>query len=431
MTTRPDVGTTNNASAAVRKIQVRILPFIFLLYIVAFLDRVNIGFAALTMNKELAISAQQYGMLAGIFFFGYFLFAVPSNVMLHKLGAREWVAWILISWGIVSACTGFTQNVTQLYVVRFLLGVAESGFFPGMILYMTYWFRQRERAQAVAFFMTGLPIASIVGGPISGIILDQIHWLGVSSWRWLLVLEAAPAIVLGIVTYRLLPNRPADARFLTQVEKDWLAGELASEEKAAEAAGKVSALRALWNGRVWYLTIIYFTMMIGLYAMSYWLPQVVKGLSKVYSNTTVGLLVTIPHICGLIAMLVLSRHSDRTQERRWHAAVPAILGGVALLVVGRVSSPALSIALLALMAIGVDSFFGPFWSLPSKFLTGFAAASGIAVINSVGNLGGFVGPMVIGTIRDRTGSTSVGLAIVGVSMIVSAVLVLGLRDGGE
>ncbi len=429
MTTRPDVGTTTDASAAVRKIQVRILPFIFLLYIVAFLDRVNIGFAALTMNKELAISAQQYGLLAGIFFFGYFVFAVPSNVMLHKLGAREWVAWILISWGIVSACTGLTQNVVQLYVVRFLLGVAESGFFPGMILYMTYWFRQRERAQAVAFFMTGLPIASIVGGPISGLILDHIHWLGVSSWRWLLVLEAVPAIVLGILTYRLLPNRPADARFLTQSEKDWLAAELAKEEKTAEASGKVSALRALWTGRVWHLTIIYFTMMIGLYAMSYWLPQVVKGLSKLYSNTTVGFLVPIPHICGLIAMLMLSRHSDRTQERRWHAAVPAILGGVALLVVGRVTSPALSIALLALMAIGVDSFFGPFWSLPSKFLTGFAAASGIAVINSVGNLGGFVGPTVIGTVRDRTGSTSVGLALVGVSMIVSAILVLLLKDG--
>jgi nitrate/nitrite transporter NarK len=234
--------------------------------------------------------------------------------------------------------------------------------------------------------------------------------------------------VLGIVTYKLLPNRPAEARFLTQAEKDWLAGELANEEKTAEASGKVSALRALWNGRVWYLAIIYFTIIIGVYSMSFWLPQVVKGLSTLYSNTTVGLLVPIPHICGLIAMLVLSRHSDRTQERRWHAAVPAILGGAALLVVGRVTSPALSIALLALMAIGVDSFFGPFWSLPSKFLTGVAAASGIALINSVGNLGGFVGPYVIGAVSRRTGSTSLGLAFVGVSMIVSAMLVLALKD---
>jgi ACS family tartrate transporter-like MFS transporter len=298
---------------------------------------------------------------------------------------------------------------------------------------MTYWFRQRERAQAVAFFMTGLPISSIVGAPFSGLILDHIHWLGVSSWRWLLVLEAAPAIVLGILTYHLLPNRPADARFLTQAEKDWLAAELAKEEKAAGASGPVSIWRVLWSGRVWHLAIIYFTIIIGLYAMSFWLPQVVKGLSGRYSNTTVGLLVPIPHICGLIAMLVLSRHSDRTQERRWHAALPAILGGVALLVVGRVSSPALSIALLALMAIGVDSFFGPFWSLPSKFLTGVAAASGIALINSVGNLGGFVGPFVIGAVSRRTGSTSLGLAFVGVSMIVSAMLVLLLKDrkGGE
>jgi len=428
MNTRVDGTATDPASSAVGKIQLRILPFIFLLYIVAFLDRVNIGFAALTMNKELAISSEQFGLLAGIFFFGYFLFGVPSNVILHKLGAREWIAWILVSWGIVSASTGFAQSAVQLYVVRFLLGLAESGFFPGMILYMTYWFRQRERAQAVAFFMTGLPISSIVGAPLSGLILDHIHWLGVSSWRWLLVLEAAPAIVLGIVTYKLLPNRPAEARFLTQAEKDWLAGELANEEKTAEASGKVSALRALWNGRVWYLAIIYFTIIIGVYSMSFWLPQVVKGLSTLYSNTTVGLLVPIPHICGLIAMLVLSRHSDRTQERRWHAAVPAILGGVALLVVGRVTSPALSIALLALMAIGVDSFFGPFWSLPSKFLTGVAAASGIALINSVGNLGGFVGPYVIGAVSRRTGSTSLGLAFVGVSMIVSAMLVLALKD---
>jgi MFS transporter, ACS family, tartrate transporter len=428
MNTRVDGTATDPASSAVGKIQLRILPFIFLLYIVAFLDRVNIGFAALTMNKELAISSEQFGLLAGIFFFGYFLFGVPSNVILHKLGAREWIAWILVSWGIVSASTGFAQSAVQLYVVRFLLGLAESGFFPGMILYMTYWFRQRERAQAVAFFMTGLPISSIVGAPLSGLILDHIHWLGVSSWRWLLVLEAAPAIVLGIVTYKLLPNRPAEARFLTQAEKDWLAGELANEEKTAEASDKVSALRALWNGRVWYLAIIYFTIIIGVYSMSFWLPQVVKGLSTLYSNTTVGLLVPIPHICGLIAMLVLSRHSDRTQERRWHAAVPAILGGAALLVVGRVTSPALSIALLALMAIGVDSFFGPFWSLPSKFLTGVAAASGIALINSVGNLGGFVGPYVIGAVSRRTGSTSLGLAFVGVSMIVSAMLVLALKD---
>ena len=428
MRARANTGTLDVAGTTVRKIQLRILPFIFLLYIVAFLDRVNIGFAALTMNKELGLSAQQFGLLAGIFFFGYFLFGVPSNVLLHKFGARVWIAWILVSWGMVSACTGFVQNVTQIYVVRFLLGLAEAGFFPGMILYMTYWFRQRERAQAVAFFMTGLPIASILGAPCSGFILDHIDWFGVSSWRWLLVLEAAPAIVLGMLTYRLLPNRPADARFLMQPEKDWLAGELAKEEQSAGVSGHVSAWKALWSGRVWHLAIIYFAIIIGLYAMSFWLPQVVKGLSELYSNTTVGLLVTIPHICGLIAMLLLSRHSDRTQERRWHAAIPAILGGAALLPIGRVTSPALSIALLALMAIGVDGFFGPFWSLPSKFLTGVAAASGIAFINAVGNLGGFVGPAVIGAVSKRTGSTSGGLAFVGISMIASAILVLLLKD---
>jgi ACS family tartrate transporter-like MFS transporter len=413
----------------IRKIQFRLLPFMFLLYIVAVLDRVNIGFAALTMNKALAISAQQFGFLAGIFFIGYFFFEVPSNILLHKLGARVWIARILVSWGIVAACTGLVRTPMHLYIIRFLLGLAEAGFFPGMILYMTYWFRQRERAQAVAFFMTAQPISSILGAPLSGFILDHVHWLGIPGWRWLLVLEAAPAVVLGVVTYFVLPSRPEEATFLSSEEKSWLKQELQREEQKAEGTtGHVSALKALGSGRVWYLAVIYFTIIIGLYSMNFWLPQVVKGLSKLYSNTTIGLLVAIPHICGLIAMILISRHSDRTQERRFHAAIPAILGGIALLVVGRVTSPALSIALLAVMAIGIDSFFGPFWSLPGKFLTGFAAASGIALINSVGNLGGFVGPYVIGLGKDKLGSVYWGLAFVGISMLISAFLVIGIHE---
>jgi ACS family tartrate transporter-like MFS transporter len=429
MAIHPTAASIEFENSTIRKIQMRIIPYIFVLYIVAVLDRVNIGFAALTMNKDLAITAEQFGLLSGIFFIGYFFFEIPSNILLHKLGARVWIARILVSWGIVAAATGLVHSAMHLYIVRFLLGIAEAGFFPGMILYMTYWFRQRERAQAVAFFMTAQPIASIIGAPASGWILDHIHWLGIASWRWLLVLEAFPAVVFGVLTYFVLPSRPADAGFLNQQEKDWLSSELAREEQSAiSQKGHVSALKALGVGRVWYLAIIYFTIIIGLYSMNFWLPQVVKGMSKYYSNTVVGLLVMIPHICGLIAMVVLSRHSDRTQERRFHAAIPAILGGIALLIIGRVTNPAVSIALLALMAIGIDSFFGPFWSLPSKFLTGFAAASGIALINSVGNLGGFVGPYVIGIARDKTGSVYWGLAFVGVSMLISALLVLLLRE---
>ena len=436
MTTIQAVPSAEFGAATIRKIQLRIIPYIFILYIVAVLDRVNIGFAALTMNKELGITAQQFGNLAGIFFIGYFFFEVPSNVLLHKFGARVWIARILVSWGIVASLTGFAQNATQVVIIRFLLGIAEAGFFPGMILYMTYWFRKRERAQAVAWFMTALPISSILGAPISGLILDHIRWLGVSSWRWLLVLEALPAVILGVVTYFALPNRPGDARFLTAEEKDWLTAQLKEEEQTTVSTqGHVSAWKALGHIRVWHLAIIYFTIIIGLYSLTFWLPQVVKLLSKSYSNTTVGFLVTIPHLCGLIAMIILSRHSDRTQERRFHAAIPAILGGCALLLGAYINiygagfhGPVLAIALLALMAIGVDSFFGPFWSLPPKFLTGFAAASGIGLINSVGNLGGFVGPYVVGWARDHLGSVYYGLAFVGISMLISAFLVLLVKD---
>jgi MFS transporter, ACS family, tartrate transporter len=422
---------TRIEASTINKVRLRILPYIFLLYIVAVLDRVNIGFAALTMNKELAITAQQFGLLAGIFFIGYFLFEIPSNLMLHKIGARIWIARILISWGVISCLTAFAQSAMHLYIVRFLLGLAEAGFFPGMILYLTYWFRQREQAQAVAFFMTAQPIASIIGAPVSGWILDHIHWMGISSWRWLLALESMPAIVLGALTLFILPNKPDNCRFLTAEEKSWLDGELQREERSKLASQKehISAGRALLNGRVWYLAIVYFTIIIGLYSLNFWLPQVVKGLSKLFSNTQIGLLVMVPHLVGLIAMILISVHSDRTQERRFHAAIPAILGGLALLVVGKVHAPALSIALLALMALGIDSFFGPFWSLPNRFLTGIGAASGIALINSVGNLGGFVGPYLIGAIKDRTGSIYWGLAFVGISMLISATLVMAMRPG--
>ena len=409
---------------AIRKARLRILPFVFLLFVVALLDRVNIGFAALTMNQELAISSQQFGLVFGLFFFGYFLLEIPSNLLLHKLGARVWIARILISWGIVAMLTGFVHTVHQLYIVRFLLGLAEAGFFPGMALYLTYWFPERERARALALLIAAIPVTTILGAPLSGLILDHVHWLSLSSWRWLLILEGAPAIVCGALTYYLLPDRPAAARFLSATEREWIRAELAREEQQKLAQHQYSVFQALASGRVWHLALTYFGLMIGLYALQSWTPQLVKSLSSLYSNSTIGLLVTIPNLVGLAAMIIVSRNSDRKLERRYHVAIPAIVAAAALALLGATRSPLYSVMLLSLAAAGIYSLLGPFWTLPGEFLTGFSAAAGIALINSIGNLGGFAGPYMIGTIAMKTGNLYAGLATAGFALFVSAVLVL-------
>jgi ACS family tartrate transporter-like MFS transporter len=408
----------------IRKLQIRLLPFLFLLYVVAFIDRINIGFAALTMNKEMAITSQQFGFAAGIFFFGYFLFEVPSNLLLHKIGSRIWITRILITWGILVTLTGFVHSVHQLYAARFLLGLAEAGYFPGIVLYLTYWFRQRERAQAIALLLTGIPVTSIVGAPLSGLILDHAHWLGVSSWRWLLILEGAPAILCGLLTYFLLPNRPTDAKFLTTEEKEWIHAKLLREEQEKLNQHQYSVLQAMSSGRVWYLSVISLGVLIGLYTLTFWTPQLLKSLSVRYSNTAVGALVMIPHLVGLVAMVFVSCSSDRRQERRYHAAIPVFVGGVALLLMGMFHSPFFLVALLSLLAAGVYSFPGPFWALPCEFLTGSSAAAGIGLINSVANLGGFVGPYAIGVMSGWTGGIYGGLALLGIPLLVSATLLL-------
>jgi MFS transporter, ACS family, tartrate transporter len=419
-----DTSAESVQARTIRKVRIRIIPFVFLLYVIAFLDRINIGFAALTMNQELGITSQQFGLLAGIFFLGYSLFEIPSNLALHKIGARIWIARILITWGAVAMLTGLVRDVPQLYVARSLLGIAEAGFFPGIILYLTYWFRQREQAQAIALFMTALPITSVLGAPVSGFILDHMHWLGVSSWRWLLILEGIPAVVCGALTYFLLPSRPVGARFLTDEEKHWIEAELAREGEHKRQRHSISAIQALANGRVWHLACIGFCLAIGLNSMSFWMPQVVKSLFGKYSNTVVGLLLMIPQIVGLGVMVLVSRSSDRRVERKYHAAIPGIVAGFAFVSLGATRSPFISILLLSLVAVGVYSVYGPFFSLPSEFLTGFSAASGIALINSVANLGGFVGPYAIGLTSQRTGSLYSGLGLAGISMFVSAALVL-------
>ena len=419
-----EVSTRPIGTRTIQKVRIRILSFVFLLYVIAFLDRVNIGFAALTMNKELGITSQQFGLLAGIFFLGYFIFEVPSNVLLYKIGARIWIARILISWGTVAVLTGFVQTVHQLYLARFLLGFAEAGYGPGVVLYLTYWFRRQEQAQAIALLLTGVPVASFVGAPLSGLILDHIHWLGVSSWRWLLILEGIPAVVGGFLTYFLLPNRPAEAKFLNEEEKDWISSELLREERQKLARHRISAIQVFTNGRVWHLICAGFAFFVTSAAIVFWIPQLVKSLLAGHSNTAIGFVVMIPNLAAMLAMFLVSRSSDRKLERRYHAAIPVIIGGIALLVLGTTHSAFFSVALLSLAAAGVFSFYGPYFALPFEFLTGLSAASGIAFINSFGHLGAFIGPSVVGWITLKTGSLYSGLALAGVSSFVSAALVL-------
>ena len=424
MANETDTAVMPDERRIVRKLQMRIIPFVFLLYIISFLDRINIGFAALTMNKELAITSKQFGLVAGIFFFGYFLFEIPSNLLLHKLGARIWIARILITWGILAMLTGLVQSVSQLYAVRFLLGLAEAGYFPGIALYLTYWFRQRDQAQAIALFLAGIPVTSILGGPVSGFILDHVHWLSVSSWRWLLILEGIPAVVGGVLTYFLLPSRPAEAKFLNKEEKDWIEAGLATEEREKLASHKISAVQALLNRRIWHLGLIGFTLNTGMYTMNFWMPKLVKSLSSGYSNSLIGVLVMIPHLVGLPVMVLVSRSSDRRRERRFHAAIPAITAGIALASLGATHSIFGTVVLLSFAALGIYSVYGPFYSLPGDFLTGFAAASGIALVSSLANLGGFAGPYATGWISQKTGSLYGGLAVAGISLFASATLML-------
>jgi len=423
----PSAPSTIEATT-IRKLRTHIIPFVFVLFVINFVDRINIGFAALTMNRELAITSQQFGLLSGIFFWGYFIFEIPSNLLLHKLGARIWIARILVSWGFVAILTGFVRSAAHLYLLRFLLGVAEAGFVPGIYLYLTYWFPQRQLAHAISLFNSAGPVASIVGAPISGVILDHIHWLGLSSWRWLLILEGIPAVVGGITTYFLLPSRPAEARFLTPQEANCLASGLAFQEQSKEAQERISVGQTLAHTRVWHLTAAYFAWAVGQYTMIFWMPQLVKASSSHYSNTTVGILVMIPYAAALIAMNFVAYRSDRTLERRYHAAIPVTIAGTCLVLLGATTTPAfVSLIFWCFVAAGVYSLLPAFWSMPNEFLSGFSAAAGIAFINSFGNIGGFVGSYGMGAINKQTGRFHGGLVVAGLSLFISALLILALR----
>ncbi|HWQ17605.1 MAG TPA: MFS transporter [Sulfolobales archaeon] len=412
-----------------QKVTRRLIPYLFVLYIIAFLDRVNLGYAALDMNKALALSGEVFGLASGIFFIGYFIFEIPSNVLLHMFGASFWIARIMISWGVVAMLTAFVENALQLYIVRFFLGVAEAGFFPGIILYLTYWFRSKEQARAVALFMTAVPISSIIGAPVSTWIMDNIHWLGLPGWRWLFILEGLPAVIFGIASLFYLTDKPAKATWLTQEEKAWLISQL--EEEAARKPPARSKWDALRYPRVWHFSLIYFTLVTGLYGIGFWMPTIVKGLSQILTNTQVGILVAIPYIFGSIAMVLWGRHSDRTGERKLHTAIPLILGALGLIGSGLTVAENqlyLSLAMMIIATIGIYSFLGPFWSFANTYLNPEIAPVGIALINSIGNLGGFLGPYIVGYLKDTTGTTYSGLYFLAVSLIVSAILTLAVRQ---
>ena len=410
-----------------RKVRRHLLPLLFLLYIVAYLDRINVGFASLTMNRDLNISSEQYGLLSGIFFWGYFLFEIPSNLILHRTGARTWIARILVTWGLVAVATGFVRDVTQLYAARFLLGVAEAGFYPGIIYYLSCWFRQREQAQAVGLFLTALPAASIVGGPVSGWILDHVHGFGLSSWRWLLILEALPAIACGLLTFRLLPDRPADAAFLTAEEKVRLRDTLAAEAALKHDGGKLSVLKSLIHPRILHLAGIHFLFLMGLYVTGFWMPQSIKAVARGYSNTAIGILVLVPNFVSLVTMVIVSRSSDRRNERHLHTAVSLLVAAAGLYFVGATQSLAGCIALWCAVASGLASYLGPFWACPGEFLSGRPAASAFAFINSFGSLGSYFSLSMIGAIATKTGSLEGGFHVVATALLLASVLVLAQK----
>lgn len=412
------------ARKTIRKLQWRLIPFLFLLYVISFVDRVNISFAALTMNKDLGITSEQFGIVAGVFFFGYVLSGIPSNLLLHKFGARVWITVILVVWGSFALLMGFVHSVRELYVLRFLLGLAEGGYFPGVALYLTYWFRQREQAQCIALFLTGVPASNIVGAPISGWILDHIRWMHWPSWRWLLVLEAIPAIIFGIATYFVLPSNPSEAKFLNADEREWVQRELERERTAKVAIKSLRSIQALGIWRVWHSGLLVFSSNCGLYLLAFWMPQLLKSFSGQLSNSAIGYLVMIPHIAGLIVMVGVSRSSDRRYERKFHLAIPALFAGTAMVLLGTPHSIAVTVALLAVSIAGMVSIYGPAYSLPNELLSGTAVAAGLGLASAIANSAGYVGPYAAGWISQRTGSLYGGLSAAGISLFVCATLAL-------
>jgi ACS family tartrate transporter-like MFS transporter len=412
--------------SARRRIARRLLPFLWLIYVIAFLDRVNVAYAALEMSHDLGFSDRVFGTGAGIFFIGYVLLEIPGAVIVERWSARRWIARIMISWGLITVLVGLVHTSHQFYAARFMLGVAEAGFFPGMIVYLTHWFRHEDRAKAVAVFMTAIPLANILGSPLAGQIL-KIHWYGYQGWRWLFILEGVPAVVFGIVTLFYLTDWPKQAAWLPKEECDWITAELDREKLRKTAIRSYTIWQALTNRDVLLLTLVYFMGSTGIYGFIIWFPTILKRASRL-STTTVTLLVMIPYLAGLTAMVLNGWHSDHTNERRWHTAGALFLGGASL-VLALAVAPHIWIQLVffILFAAFVHAYQPTFWALPTSLLGESAAAASIGLINCIGGLGGFVGPYIMGYLVTRTGSFASGLAWLLVNLFLGGILVLFVR----
>jgi len=406
------------------KLTRRLLPLLFAGYIVAYLDRVNVGFAKLQMASELHLSDTVFGLGSGIFFIGYFLFEIPSNLILHRIGARIWIARIMITWALLSAAMIFVSSPTSFYVTRFLLGAAEAGFFPGIVLYLTYWYPARQRAAVMALFMAAVPLSGVIGGPLSGAIMQTLPGtLGLAGWQWMFVGEAVPSLLVGVLMILFLQDRVAQARWLSESEKTWLAVRIAEEEDAKPQP----QLRALFaQPRLWLMALIYFCLVMGLYGVGFWLPTLIKA-SGIKDTLEIGLLSAIPYIVATVVMIPVARSADRSGERRWHVAIPAFAGALGLVLSTiYASTPLPALAALTLATAGIITSLPLFWSLPTAVLGGVAAAAGIAFINSLGNLAGFVSPYLVGWLKDATQSTTGGMLALALSLLMGGLLTLSL-----
>jgi MFS transporter, ACS family, tartrate transporter len=409
-------------SAVVSRLMWRLMPFLFLLYIVAYLDRINVSFAVLQMGEPLHLTDKVKGLGFGMFFAGYFFFQVPSNLVLQKMGVRRWISGLMLTWGIVSCSMIFIRGPLSFYVLRFLLGAAEAGFFPGMILYLRQWFPARARARAVAWFMTANPLAGVIGSPISGALLG-LHGAGLAGWQWLFLLEGTPAVILGATVYWVLADSPTEARWLSDEHRTWLVDELEREHRKDSVAQREGLWSVLASWRVWALSIVYFGLPTCMYGVTAWLPTAVHSLSRL-SDQMVGVVVAIPYLATAIAMVLVGRHSDRSRERRWHTALPAFLGATALVVAAYSRAPLTVITGMSLGMLGAQSMAGPFWAMATSRMSGATAAAAIAVINSVANLGGYFGSSIIGLLRSPSGSFGGGLLSIGAVLAVSGCMAL-------
>jgi ACS family tartrate transporter-like MFS transporter len=425
MTIPPDA-TESVAQRARYRIARRLVPFLFILYVFNYIDRVNISFASLQMTKELGFSNAVFGLGAGIFFIGYFLLQIPTTMLIESWSARKFIGASLIAWGGLAALTGLITSAQHFYTIRFFLGIAEAGFFPGVIVYLTHWYRNADRAKAVALFMIAIPTSNMLGAAMASVLM-QITWLGYAGWRWLLILEGLPSVILGVITFLYLSDRPEDAPWLADDERQWITGELAREQAAKKAQAKTTAWEAMRQPQVILLSLAYFCYITNSTGLGTWLPKIVQRISGL-NQTQVILLSGIPWIAAIPAMIIAAWHSDKSGERRWHAAIPIVLAGLALwMSVQAGSNLVLALAAFSVATMALYSFPSPFWALPPLFLSGPAAAATIALINSSGNLGGFLGPYAIGYLTDRTGDYSAGLYYLVVAAVIGSLSVVLLR----